>query len=229
MLAAAGASKSATPEQKAEAQALLAVALAGQPGREAEAGRAAAAMAKLPETQLWLVLQQAMDMAGAAGDPSRRTLLAVFALQVLDQIGPEAKMSESRRMQVQQWRALANEMRGDRPEAIRLLKDLALQFPDDISAQEALGSMLLRDSSGTSAREALDQWRRIAARTRPGGEPWLRAKYNVALAQLRSGDRAAAARLIRYVQATENLNGSGWQARFEALLRECGNGDSPPE
>ncbi len=229
MLAAAGASKSATPEQKAEAQALLAVALAGQPGREAEAGRAAAAMAKLPETQLWLVLQQAMDMAGAAGDPSRRTLLAVFALQVLDQIGPEAKMSESRRMQVQQWRALANEMRGNRPEAIRLLKDLALQFPDDISAQEALGSMLLRDSSGTSAREALDQWRRIAARTRPGGEPWLRAKYNVALAQLRSGDRAAAARLIRYVQATENLNGSGWQARFEALLRECGNGDSPPE
>jgi hypothetical protein len=223
MLAAAGESKSATPEQKAEAQALLAVALAGQPGREAEAGRIAASMAKLPETQLWLVLQQAMGLAEAAGETSRRSSLAAFALQVLDRIDPEATMSESRRMQARQWRALANEMRGNRPEAIRMLKELALQFPDDLSAQETLGSVLLRDSSETSAREALDQWRRIAARTHPGGEPWFRAKYNVALAQLRSGDKAAAARLIRYMQATENLNGSGWQARFEALLRECGN------
>lgn len=223
VLAAASQSKLVTPDQQTEAKALLAVALAGQPGREAEAGRTAASMAKLPEAQVRLVVQQTMDMAEAAAEPSRRSSLAAFALLLLDRMDPNATASGAQRMQVQQWRALATEMRGDRPKAIQMLKELSQQFPDDLAAQETLGSMLLRDASVASAREALDQWRRIAVRTRPRSESWFRAKYHVALAQLRSGDKGEASRLIRYMQVTENLNESGWQARFDELLRQCAN------
>ena len=143
-----------------------------------------------------------------------------MVLQLSD-VADKSPADEMRRRQWGPWRGRALEHLGRRTEAIDLLKQLATQFPDDLAVQEALGSTLLRGNDVPSATEGLDQWRRIAARCKPRSPAWFRAKYHVALAQFRTGDKAGTARLIKYLQLTEDLKSSGWQPQFEELLRRC--------
>jgi hypothetical protein len=70
-------------------------------------------------------------------------------------------------------------------------------------------------------QQALDQWRRVAARTRPRTDRWFHAKYSVALAQFKLNDKQGAAKLIRYLQATEDLKRSGIEKEFDDLLSQC--------
>ena len=68
----------------------------------------------------------------------------------------------------------------------------------------------------------MDRWRIIASRTRPRTPRWYKAKYSVALAQFKQGDRAAAATLLKYLLETPpGLKGTEWEARCTGLLRQC--------
>lgn len=70
--------------------------------------------------------------------------------------------------------------------------------------------------------QGLGEWRKIASRTRPRTERWLRAKYHVALAQFKLGDVAAATTLLRYMlEAPPGLEGTTWEQPYEALLARC--------
>jgi hypothetical protein len=87
--------------------------------------------------------------------------------------------------------------------------------------QEEYATFLLDRDDPAALRQALDQWRVVAAHTRPRTVNWFRAKYSVALAQYKLGDRAGAAKLIRYLQATEDLSSSGLEQAFTKLLAQC--------
>jgi hypothetical protein len=88
--------------------------------------------------------------------------------------------------------------------------------------QEGYAQLLLDGNDPPSLQKALNAWRRIAARSRPHTDRWRRAKYSVALAQFKLGDRAAAAQLLRYMLETPpGLAGSGFEEEYAELLRKC--------
>ena len=69
--------------------------------------------------------------------------------------------------------------------------------------------------------QARDRWRIIARRARRRSELWFEAKYSVALVLFKLGDKQGAAKLILYLEATEDLAASGWHDRFAELKRRC--------
>lgn len=209
-------SSDADQDTSSEARRMLVLALAGQPGRELEAISAIPAGLSADE----VVLSGLAALAEEAADEGRRGALARMLLQLCE-AADKSTADDPQRMRWTPWRARALEHLGRRTEAIELLRRVATQFPEDLVIQEALGSTLLRGRDTESAAQALDQWRKIAAHCPPRSNAWFRAKYHVALAQFRTGDKEGAARLIRYVQLTEDLKSSGWQAQFEELLSHC--------
>jgi hypothetical protein len=71
-------------------------------------------------------------------------------------------------------------------------------------------------------KQSLDQWRRILSRAKPRDELWFKAKYSVALAQFKLGQKKDAAAVLRYtLELPPGLAGTVWQDKYEALLREC--------
>jgi hypothetical protein len=88
--------------------------------------------------------------------------------------------------------------------------------------QATYAELLLNGSEQKSWSEALDLWRRIAARSRPQSELWYRAKYSNSLALFKLGRKQDAADRIRYIQATTpGLQNTPWANRFAELLRKC--------
>jgi hypothetical protein len=81
---------------------------------------------------------------------------------------------------------------------------------------------LLTTADKAPLQLALDQWRRIAARTKARTPRWFKAKYSVALAQYKLGDKKSARQLLDYtLQTPPGLDGTGWQGKFEELLKLC--------
>ena len=105
------------------------------------------------------------------------------------------------------------------PTAQELFARLAKDHPSNATIQEVYARFLLDGADESSWQQSLDQWRRVALRTRPRTAAWFRAKYSVALAQFKLSDKAGAAKLIRYLQATEELQQSGLEQEFTDLLK----------
>jgi hypothetical protein len=110
---------------------------------------------------------------------------------------------------------------GDRSAAQELYARLADEHPNNGSLQEEYAQLLLDSDDETSWPKSLDRWRRVASRTRPRTSRWYRAKYSIALAQHKLNDDAGAIKLIRYLQATEELKQSGLEQEFAELLSRC--------
>ena len=105
--------------------------------------------------------------------------------------------------------------------ALAALAALAREHPHQATVQVAYAEQLLASENREQLQLALDQWRRVASKTPPRAARWFRAKYAVALAQFKLGDKQAAAKLIRYLQATEDLAASGLEREFGDLLERC--------
>ena len=99
---------------------------------------------------------------------------------------------------------------------------LAKSHPNSGSVQEAYAE-LLGDSADNASREAaLAMWRKIATRSPPRSQRWLKAKYSVASLQLKLGDPASAAALFRFLlESSAGVKATVWQERFEKLLEEA--------
>jgi hypothetical protein len=204
------------------ARALLVVALAGQPGREADARRVLPKADELSAQSLWAAIRYVAPLVASAKDERRRAALAALELDLTRSAGAVWEgFDADQRRDIPRYRAAALAASDRAGEALTLLRDLAQQHPENRAVQEELGELLLGASDPATLRQALEQWRRIAARCRPRTAAWFRAKYNVALAQYKLGDKAAAARLIRYLQLTEDLTSSGLSDEFRVLLRRC--------
>ncbi len=71
-------------------------------------------------------------------------------------------------------------------------------------------------------REALAEWRKLAAGTRPASDEWFQAKYGIAENLLATGDAEKSANVIRVTQALHpSLGGAELKDQFAALLRQC--------
>jgi hypothetical protein len=191
------------PQRAAEAEAWLKDALAG--GADADAGWQAAAQA-----QLVIALTQ---QPGKADD----------ALAVLRQIGEDrSRLSKELAVSLSRAQADALAAAGRRSEALAAYRRLVAAHPDSGAIQEGYATLLLAGDDRDSLATALARWRIIASRAKPRSELWKQAKYSVALAQFKLGDKAAAATLLRYVLETPpGLGGSAWEEKYRALLKQC--------
>jgi hypothetical protein len=109
-----------------------------------------------------------------------------------------------------------------RAEALAGYRELAKEYPDRAAIQQALGRVLIESENRGELAEALERWRLIASRVPPQSAEWFAAKYWVALAQYKLGDKANAATLLRFLlETSRGLKGSEWDEKYRELADRC--------
>jgi len=194
---------------------------AAQPGHGAAAQRALDAWenATLPqylETIDWLRSLQ----ANATDD--RRRELATLTLAAIERTRAVAGTTLTAPQQRQLEGASADSLAkvGRRAEAIDAFRKLATVEPTNGDVQQSLAELYESGTTPADGQLALDQWRRIAAKSPPRSPRWFRAKLGVATALLRTGQRDEAIKFIRFLQTSPpGLEGTPWAADFEKLLK----------
>jgi hypothetical protein len=172
--------------------------------------------------QLFAALRGLTQIAGHSSAGSRSAVGAVqlAAIELLAASRQQFTAAEQLWMSRVECEALAAAARRD--EALAAYARLAAAQPEDAAVQEGYAAVLLDSTDSNQLAQALDQWRLVAAKSKPRTPLWQRAKYSVALAQFKLGDRAGAAALLRYVLETPpGLAGSECDAKYRDLLRQC--------
>jgi hypothetical protein len=198
------------------------IALAVLPGRERDAQAAIEQAAGASPQQLLTSIDRLAQVATTA-PPSLRTAVARLQLQTITLLDNRRnQLQPAERVALDRGKAEAMLFAGQRAEALALYAQLAKDNPDSGPIQEGYADTLLASPDKASLQLALDQWRRIAARTKARTPRWFKAKYSVALAQYKLGDKKSAGQLLDYtLQTPPGLDGTGWQAKFEELLKLC--------
>jgi hypothetical protein len=212
----------AEPQQRETAHALLVVALAGQPKKRDEAAQELAKLGGDSPQQLLAMLDGLTRLAREA-QPKVRSQLAALQLQGLELLQAQTKqLTAEQRVALARIEAEALAASGQRDKALAAYERLAKEQPASAAIQEGYAAALAAGSDRNELTKALAQWRVIAARTKPQTERWFHAKYEVAALNFRLGDKAQAAQLIKYLQATSpDLAGSSYEKKFADLLRKC--------
>lgn len=206
---------------RSAASALLILTVARQQGRDQEALELARELGSASTEQLLDLFQQIASVVASANSAARPTLAALqleIGASLTEKLG---ELSPSQQRVVQSELASALETAGQTEAALAAYAKLAKEHPTDGAIQEAYASSLLNSTDQRTLKLALDQWRRVASKSRPRSDRWFKAKYSIALSQFKAGDKPAAAKLIRYLQATEDLSESEWQPKFDELLARC--------
>jgi tetratricopeptide (TPR) repeat protein len=108
---------------------------------------------------------------------------------------------------------------GNYPEAIKALQKLLEKQSNSISIRTELARAF---EQSQQPNEALDEWRKLAANSKPATDPWFNAKYGIAKNLLAVKKPNEAADVIRVTRALHpELGGSELKRLFESLLRLC--------
>ncbi|MEX0818331.1 MAG: hypothetical protein WD070_02025 [Pirellulaceae bacterium] len=206
---------------RAAATSLLVGIIARQPGRESDARNMLKQIGEASTPQLFDLFQQLTNTMDAARVAARIDLTELVIDVAKRLASKRTELSAAQRVSVDEGLAQALAATGDIQAAHDIFAQLAQDHPKSAAVQEAYARFLLDSDEQVYWQRALEQWRRIAAGTRPRTTRWFRAKYSIALAQYKLGDKAGAAKLIRYLQATEDLRQSGLEQEFTDLLTRC--------
>jgi len=204
------------------AQSLLVIALAGQPGRRSQAEQVLLKIGGNSPERLLEMLDGLAKIAESAG-PQVKQELATLQLAIADRLASDpSHVASDKSQMLERLRAESLVLAGRRSEAVAAYAELVKKNPDSGIIQETYADLLLDGDDKTSCQAALDQWRRVAARSQPRTDRWFKAKYSVALALCKLGQRQQAADRIRYLQAIPpGLKDTSWEEDFSELLRRC--------
>ena len=153
-------------------------------------------------------------------DSERRQRGAEFQLALIakaDTLGPDQSAGRRReRCRVEALLAL-----GRHDEAIEALRLILIAAPKDGEVQR-WGARQWSEAGPKHRSGAIDQWRRVVARTPPRTDDWFEGKYRIAELTLASGDAARAFELLRFLKETP----PGWddapqRESFERLLKQA--------
>jgi hypothetical protein len=207
------------PAWRTAAQAQRIAAIASQPGR-ADDALAKLQNAEATPGEMFAVLQFLSTPNLAS---PRRAEVAKVQLALVAALAPRRnQLSPAEQTELDCLHADALAAVGRSDEAIALAAALAKANPNRGSIQERYAELLLASEAKDNWKTGLDRWRLVASRTKPRTAAWYRAKYSVAEAQVKLGDRAGAATLLQFVLETPpGLKGTEWEARYQALLEQC--------
>ena len=103
--------------------------------------------------------------------------------------------------------------------ATKELREQLKDHPRSIPLRKELAIVL---QAADQPSEALKEWRKLAAGTRPASDEWFQAKYGIAKNLYASGDAKKAANVIKVTQALHpTLGGTELKDKFASLLRRC--------
>jgi len=202
---------------RSSARSLLVLAVLRKPNGQQEAQQL---LAEIGDTSTDQLLELLAGIEQAAADaPQLAASIGTLERDVADRLlRTDQQLDPGQRLRVSMIRAAALAKLGDVGGALNAYADLAQKHTNHATVQVAYAEQLLLSDDREPLRLALAQWRRVAAKTRPRTARWFRAKYSVALAHFKLGDKMASAKLIRYLQATEDLAASGLEGEFRDLL-----------
>ena len=204
-----------------EALGMLVVALAAQPGREAEAWQRLKSLVQANTAERFS-LAVALARIRQHASLNDRPQIARLELEALDALKNNAdQLSPPQLHTLARMRTQALGSLKDRTSALVELRQLAAAHPKDLEIQVAWADFLLAAGEKELLVEALECWRLLSSRTKKNSPIWFRAKYSIALAYSRLGKKSEAAQRLRYLQATTDLSKTPLEEAILALLREC--------
>lgn len=207
-----------------EAQSLLVVAVAGQPGRAMEARQLLDTLGGESPDRMLDVVHGLSALSQRAGQDLREPL-AKLQLAALDHLQQSsATLQEPQRIRLEQVRAEALRAAGRLKESLEVYQQLATARPDDGRVQMDFGQLLLESDEPSARDQAVTQWQKIMRRVPPASDDWFRAKYSFALAlyqRNRGQDRTTAGQQLRYLKATSSVDETDWKSQVDALLQKC--------
>lgn len=104
-------------------------------------------------------------------------------------------------------------------QALHALEELEKKYPKNAEIQMQLARSLTGALEESNPKIPLEKWRHIATRLKKNTPNWYEAKYQVARLLFKSGDREAAAKLLKYIKAIPpGWNQSKLKPQFESLL-----------
>ena len=206
---------------RSEALAMLVVALAAQPGREAEAWQRLKSMVQASTAERFS-LAVALARIRQQASLNDRPQIARLELQTLNALEKNAaQLSPPQLLTLARMRTQALASFKDRDFAAAQLRPLAVAHPKDLEIQVAWAEFLLTAGEKELLVEALECWRLISSRTKKNSPIWFRAKYSIALTYFRLGQKSEASQRLRYLQATTDLSKTPLEEAILALLKEC--------
>ncbi len=213
----------ASPQWQAAAQAQLVVAVAAQGSRQNDALAELRSIGATSADRMLAVLERLSQVAARSGERGRQPIAALqLEAAALAEKSPQP-LSPDQRLTLERIQAEALAGGGRIDEALKRYERLAQANADNGAVQTGYARLLLSSTDALQLKKALDQWRLVASRTPPRTPQWFEAKFSVALAQLKSGDRAGAATLLRFLLETPpGMQGSEWEAAYQDLLKKCG-------
>ena len=200
------------------ARAALVVALVRQAGRGSDA-RAVLAELDAAPSAVWLNLLSELEEAESAPAGTDAASLRLEIVERLEQ--QRGTLSAAEQESLERAKAAALATAGRTAEAAELYRELIAAQPTALELHQAYAQMLTGSARAEDLQSALPIWRLIAQRTRPRTDAWFDAKYSVALVQVKLGDRASAAQLLRYLEATGDLDAAPDADKFRELLRQA--------
>lgn len=217
-------SDDAPAEWRSAAQTQLVVVLAAQPDRQTEAVAVVQTIGAASNAQMLAVLSSLAQIAARATSQDQRREIAQVQLAATAALVPRrASLSKAEQLQFDRIQAEALAAAGRRQEALASYSTLARANPNGGAIQQGYAELLLDSTDPAELNQSLGQWRLVASRLKPRTADWFEAKYSIALAQFKLGDRAGAATLLKYMLETPpGLKGSEWEARYAELLGQCG-------
>ena len=202
-----------------QANAILMVALAGQ-GKLEEADQLLGQIGQQDPQRLFEIMQSLSELAEKSSGTGGR--LATLQLKLFERsAGQRQQLAPAQQLRWDLAHARAMAAAGEQPQAARMLKQLSMAHPQSAGVQRALADVLMDGADAASWQAAQLQWRRILARAQPQGMLWYEAKYAIALAYFKLGQKKEAAARIEYLQATSGLEKTALRAKFLELLARC--------
>jgi hypothetical protein len=200
------------------ARSLLVLALLKKPNGQRESQQL---LAEIGDTSTDQLLELLAGIEHAAADaPELAASIGTLERDIADRLlRADQRLEPGQQLRVSMVRAAALVKLGDTVGALNAYAALAGKHPNRAAVQVAYAEQLLLSEDREPLRLALSRWRVVASKTRPRTPRWFRAKYSVALAHFKLGDKLAAAKLIRYLEATEDLAASGLEVEFRDLLK----------
>ncbi len=210
----------ASPEWKASAKVLLAMALIHQQ-KFADAEQILGDVSQGSPVQLFVMLQGLSEIAQSATQRDREQLarLQLHAARLLGSRLNQLTPAQQRLAEVATCQALADV--GQWADAVKRAKALHAAHPRNADVLELLAALLSQGSKATDWEAALLRWRELEHHSRTGTPRWYRAKYHLAETYAKLGKRERAAQIVNVTKILHpDLGGPELKSKFEALLQK---------
>ena len=161
---------------------------------------------RLPKLGLMGELELAGNTANRSGMVRRAAALQLAVVESLKTHHPQAVEKYRGWLLQQEITALLYSERI--AEAITAARSAAENNDKSLAHQQWLGYSLARSNHPEDSAAAVDQWRKIGFLTQKNSDPWFESRYYLAESQRRLGQKQEAAKLLKFLKATE---GQAWE------------------